>query len=1332
MFCRDVSRSGVLLVRESYYSTTTTCLSHSKSSTFAIQSVDRYAGPRFCKEHQIHKEECLGSQCCFLSTDTSSKTFDKEPSSSPDLLPDLAAAGEKDDISPSRSTQAEPLHVPLTPSETRLAFKENWIHRKANLLSINVGAFQPHDWIEATKLLNVIHRPQMAVDPENLDGFFQILERLCKEILKSTTAAVGNGDSIDVSAIQEDYSSIEQDRNGQGSEILEPAAVTTDIVRDRIHDNVLQNEVSSTEEGGELRPGPLLPFPSQILDNILLKWRRYQYSTVPTNKSSSTMSFLLKQRLSRFDLEANKNENATVSPAAVLQYVQQCTQAGLFVKNASFYNVILDVMAKVGHPKQAPYEADNIFRSMLADSPSNKAIHPTAETIQHVVDIWAKSRLPESPIRDEAYLQQLQNWFEQSHLPDFRPSTKIFCSVMEAHSRCSEPSLAFERIQELLNEMKSFCNSSELDSKAYTRVCHAFANCRHPKSPDAARAILDEMFTRQHSYPTQHTFSAVLTAYGRAGRLDDAEALLSYMEDIAGEIADRSLRPNAVCFSTLVWACARAGDAQRAEALLPRMVATMEKYGADMELYEETLTGVLTSWARSGERDATERVALIIQQLENFLSQQNSKYTLSVSTYNTLLTCYAQHQTGSFGMRLANDLLRWMEQQENEVAKPNEQSYLSMMCACWNAKEPEQCDKWLRTLLSNVREGVMRKDVLTQQHFNTAIAAWADSKSRRAGKKASAVFEQMKYWGVPPDVISYNSLFSAWAHSQEAEADEEMERLLSEMRTQWKKRGDSFLKPDQRTYNSFLLRLSTNARFTLKDVVVAERAKSILRRMELDGIRPNNVNYNTLMKVWSARQRPNRVEDLFQKMKRGFEAGDESLKPHFEAYTNRLQAWSDAGEPEMAARVLGEMIYSSSVPSSKFGSLMCDGPVKPPTTRDFNAVLQAWLRSNRPGRAASIEKCLVEMKQYASEQRYDCRPDAFSFTIAISAYHKNRNNKRTRLDADVGSPGSSTERIWQLFQELKEIAKLHPENKAFQPNETTYSAVLVGLLQSENDKVALKRADELEIELRERLKMNPLLYKMLLELWSRIPKPEKAEEIFQDMKKRFEEENDTNLKPGYNEYDLRLQAWSKAGDPEMATKVLGEMLSPSGSLGCSIRTKDLNAVLVAWKRSNRPDAAEKAEEVLRTMLKFAEEKRFDCLPDAFSFTTVISAYAESLSPVSGQKAWQLLHECKSLAQRQQGPKREKRWSPNLATYAAAVVAIARAGGDSSAELAVWKLLEELRGRDISFWTKEALRGVGGSIERVREALHHSSFPSKLELMREFSLLEQTARVKHSH
>ncbi|KAL7559240.1 hypothetical protein ACA910_013128 [Epithemia clementina (nom. ined.)] len=192
------------------------------------------------------------------------------------------------------------------------------------------------------------------------------------------------------------------------------------------------------------------------------------------------------------------------------------------------------------------------------------------------------------------------------------------------------------------------------------------------------------------------------------------------------------------------------------------------------------------------------------------------------------------------------------------------------------------------------------------------------------------------------------------------------------------------------------------------------------------GVQPTAKMYNTLMAAWMDRRQPRRVEALYQELNRKYQtlynkkkqkhqAAVLSLKPNAKAHTTRLQAWSKAGVPEKAAEALRDWMDSVNpdpvVDNNKNYYRHNDDVDESelPTTQAFNAVLHAWLRSNHANSVTEIENGIRQMYDLSSSGQYQCRPDLFTFSTALSAL----------ANSDLPDAG---QRAMKLFYKLKRMA----------------------------------------------------------------------------------------------------------------------------------------------------------------------------------------------------------------------------------------------------------------------------------------------------------------------
>jgi pentatricopeptide repeat protein len=798
-------------------------------------------------------------------------------------------------------------------SSTNGGFLQNWKRLKNQILSTPVGSLEAHDWLQAKSLLESFQTTTSQTMKQTnaqtttlvlADGF-ELLDRLEQEVVLLARAA-----TTTATTLKEDAKSGQRQRRG-----------TT------------RNDVS---------------FPMHIggLGALMVAWRDF---VLAGNNNARQ----IEKRTQRDD---HRDESAssfitTLSPNQICQKVERYMESGLFPPDIMPYNIILHGMASLSssssfgnngdHPihnhsaagvdnnsnngnnypvATIPNWGDDLFQRLMERSNEKKGYHPDRATIYGIIELWAKSGLPEAPQKAEQYLNLLKDWWgscqQQQHNPRFcselQPTANIYCAVMEAHSRSSHDAVALKRIKKLFQEMKSTCGKKngngddQLAVNHYNRTCHALANCRHSDAADVARAILDEMLHDHHNKssstsssssfvkPNRVTFLAVLSAYGRAGRADEAAALFEYMEQLAAEAADggksSDLHPDMKTYSALLWAHARAGNHERAEQVLVRLMQDEKQHSL------QTWNALLASWAELGNEHSAKQISMVIKRLAG---QENDE-ALTVPTYNMLLACYARYKTRQ-GAELAEGLFTWLQKQNNDKLHPNAESFLTMMTAWAGAGNPQQSEYYLSTLCQEVKDGKRSPRELEARHFGVVMEAYANSNAPNATKKAHGVFESMNEWNqyLRPETILYTSLIWAYAKSKtEKDPAQPAERLFHEMQQEYKE-GNEFVKPNERTYNGVLYALSRSP-----DPMAAKRAEEIFAQMKEVGIKPNSNICNTLMSLWAKRNRPDKVEEKFQEMKQNHDGKSHTLD--FRSYVTRLQSWSKVGDPEMTTMALKE------------------------------------------------------------------------------------------------------------------------------------------------------------------------------------------------------------------------------------------------------------------------------------------------------------------------------------------------------------------------------------------------------------------------------------------
>jgi len=259
--------------------------------------------------------------------------------------------------------------------------------------------------------------------------------------------------------------------------------------------------------------------------------------------------------------------------------------------NTGSYNILLSVLS--------PPEADKLLKAMIKNHTVDRWSFNT------VMSSWAKSR---EANRAVSILNQMANHAEKTDNPALKPDMVSFSTVLTVFAQrgmAEEASLLLSRIQHL-----------NPDKITLTSVILAWANSKRPDAPREALRVLEGMYRQYESErdfrikPDTVAYNAVLAALAnvenngpKAEQLlrkmqhsedpDCAPSVVSYgtvlaayknspacaeavdrSESLLFELvySDRKVGLNTVCFATVLSTMAKRGLAERAEALLERMI----------------------------------------------------------------------------------------------------------------------------------------------------------------------------------------------------------------------------------------------------------------------------------------------------------------------------------------------------------------------------------------------------------------------------------------------------------------------------------------------------------------------------------------------------------------------------------------------------------------------------------------------------------------------------------------------------------------------------------------------------------------------------------------
>ena len=606
-------------------------------------------------------------------------------------------------------------------------------------------------------------------------------------------------------------------------------------------------------------------------------------------------------------------------------------------------------------------------------------------------------------------------------------------------------------------------------------------------------------------------------------------------------------------------------------------------------------SAVMSGYARRGQ---TERVEALLADLQRlYEATGDTGFVPTVTTFNSVLEAYTRQASPAAAAR-AQQLLERLFQMAAESNMPT----------------------------------VARPD---RTSVNTCIHAWATSGAPDAVERAEDLLVRASTgaWpGILPDAYSYTTVLKAWTRSDRPEAAGRCEAIL---RSVWE--------------------------------LVDKYDNSDSSSQGPRPVPPNDVTYSTVIFTWSKRAprdptAPLRAEAVYHDMLQRYQKGDESLKPSLSVYTSLIWAWAHSSRPESDARA---QLYFDQMR----GKFMAGDDKLRPNAKIYNALITSKQRHKN---GAGAEQVLHQMyHDFLQHKNISAMPNRIVFHNVMSAWAASNNTL-------------AYQRIEAI---LRQMQKEH-ETRGWdcRPNGTSFS-ILLSSLARVGQREAAERAEEVLRHMHAlasgdggdpSVKPNNYCYATVLNAWARVSRskeysdaPLRAQALFDDMRARHQG-GDAKLVPNTFAYSNLLSAWANSGHPDAGRNALAVLNEMEDRHALDSRQNEapkdyhFNDVLCAFARAGDVDNAER---VWDRMVNNVQQRLRR--PTLSSVNTLVSAYAVSQRPDAIEKAQQLLQSAKALTGQ----------PPNVVTYTAFLTcwqhtAAARSGRDGDDAYATVKTIVE--------------------------------------------------------
>jgi pentatricopeptide repeat protein len=706
--------------------------------------------------------------------------------------------------------------------------------------------------------------------------------------------------------------------------------------------------------------------PTHTLSSVLEAWRRH-YDERTTDVSPRIMFELMKAVETSFALTRdnvvpyNLIIHASQDPELgeeILDYLIEGGEARDVATIWSF-SYVMDTWAKSSR-KDAPYRAEALLQKM-----TNYGITPNVVVYTTVITAWANSYHEDAPQRAEQLLREMRRL-------GLDPNRVSYLGVLTAWAR-SKKNYAPDRANAILKYLIDLYDKDAAkikpDERCYSAVLTAYAN--HGDVERAEQTLMDLCerydFTRDRDFLPLWGFNRVINAWSKSGKPEApqrAEAVLQQMQGFAKSWDEPSLIPGAVAFTCVLtaWARSKARDAPyRCEAVLQQMSSLYKQGYMQCQPNVISFGTVLDCWAKSRMPEGPERAEAILRHMERLYMAGNDELKPNGITYNILMNAWARSghpDAASRAQALFDELFKKYQSGSDRELKPDGTSFATLMSA-WGRTKSEygaaKAQKVFNDMVALYTAG--DKDLQpTKIHYSALLDAWA-----KAGQpeRAENILRKLEREAVNPDISCYNAVMNGWAKSRSPDAAYRAQALFDEAVRVYEAGDRNDMKPDVHSYGTLI---SAWGRSNSKDKAVKAQSvfNNMMTRYKLGDkdLRPTAIEYTALIDAWIKAGIPEQADSILRNMES--ECG---AKPNYRTYSAMLVGWSRARHPEAADRM--QSIYDE----MKRKYVAGDHQLKP-TASVFDLLLTAWLGTGRNDKISKAEAVFKDMyNRYLSGEK---------------------------------------------------------------------------------------------------------------------------------------------------------------------------------------------------------------------------------------------------------------------------------------------------------------------------------------------------------------------------
>ncbi len=975
--------------------------------------------------------------------------------------------------------------------------------------------------------------------------------------------------------------------------------------------------------------------------------------------------------------------DAPIRAVAILKKMNGLRVAGKIAckPDVVSYNCVIAAWAK-SNDERAPRRTEDLMAEM-------KEFGLTPDRYSYMGALASLTKSSKGQDVDNAWnlLKQMYDLYESGD-HDMNPDAQCYSAVFSACVARGKLRTAEEILTAQLEMFRSTRDRDLLpDTTCIMDLIHAWSTAGTKEAPAMADAVLQRMHDMSISLgvpslmPQARSFNQVLHAWSQSHQpaaVQRSERILQMMNDLDKK-GYAGCKPNIVSFTSFITGLGKStetGSTERAEAFFRDVIARYESGEENCKPDVLFYSAMIDILSRSGRPDGLDRVQELYDEMKN--KSENGDHEWRPSKKINLALIKMLGKSGrKHGVSQAQTIFDEMEAlyrtSGDPTAMPSIDHFTALIDAWARVGNAEKAESLLRRMETC---GYVQPDRVV---YNIVLNAWARSANPAAPERAHAIFgAMMKRYNaglhdLKPDNVTIGTMIVMWGRSGRRDSAWKAQSLFDKMVAEYEENGDIHCKPGRIAVTALI-----NAWAQAGE---AEKAEVILRQMDanrFEGVKPDVVCYNCVIKAWSISKVPLRAQAIYDLMMTKYKAGDIDLKPSRSTLATLMTAWGGSKSKEAAAKV--QALFDEMLAAYRSG----DQSMKPQVVH-YNVAIDAWSKVRQPEQAerilrqmetdkvAGVEPDLIAYNQVIAawsrsgraialtqaaalfdeiERKYRngdhlMKPSIHVYTTMMSLWSRSGQRDApkkvqaifddivARYNAGESDLKPNAGMCTALIDSWAKVGQVENAERIFhsmtdkfgvKPSFRSYFKLLKAWSDSESPNAAERSQAILQMMIRQNddgdddVKPNALLIGKVMDLWcKKADGASNAQALLEHQYGRYKA-GDRDMEPSAHQYNILMEAWCKAGEAARAGVILEDMLERSKrGEGPKPNNESFNIVLAGWTRSPLREAPMRAETLFRRWQKLALDG-YEHQPDATAYrsvmqTWIVSEHRDSMSHV---------------------------------------------------------------------------------------------------------------------